>query len=290
MNNLINIPDYLYINLDINKLNKLQKLKLLLKGKIISRIFKLKSGKAFCLIMNFFHGKDGRIYYENNFYIKNTRNKKIFYPNKRISNIFIDYKLHLERFYKTYCLEKIKFQEGDLVIDCGANIGELYLALKEKNYKIKYIGFEPDNESFKSLELNTDDKNTELYKLALSDKEGVQKLYTDTEGGNTSLSPFNSEDIKEIETTTLDSIGFTNIKLIKIDGEGHEPEILKGLEKTLENIEYISIDHSNERGFDQEKTTVEVSNYLFSNNFQIVAVSPYRDISLFRNSSIEKNK
>ena len=35
MDNLINIPDYLYINLDLNTLTKLQKLKLVIKGKII---------------------------------------------------------------------------------------------------------------------------------------------------------------------------------------------------------------------------------------------------------------
>ena len=59
----------------------------------------------------------------------------MFYPNRRISNIFIDYKLHINKFFKTYCLDEINFQENDLVIDCGANIGELYLAFDEKKIK-----------------------------------------------------------------------------------------------------------------------------------------------------------
>ncbi len=286
MDNLINIPDYLYVNLDLNTLTKLQKLKLVIKGKIISIIFKLKSEKVFCLIMNFLHGKDGKIYFENNYYVKETVDREVFYPNRRISNIFIDYKLHIEKFYKTYCLEEIKFGDNDLVIDCGANVGELYLAFKEKKVNIRYVAFEPDKEVFKSLEQNTKDGDIGLYNVALSNKEGKQDLYTDTEGANTSLSPFDSKSVNQIKTITLDSLELKNIKLMKIEAEGHEPEVLIGMGKTLKNIEYISIDHSDERGFDQDKTTVEVFNYLLRNNFEVVAVSPYRDISLFKNSLI----
>ena len=286
MDNLINIPDYLYINLDLNTLTKLQKLKLVVKGKIISLIFKIKSEKVFCSIMNLLHGKDGKIYFENNYYVKETVDRKVFYPNRRISNIFIDYKLHIEKFYKTYCLEEIKFGDNDLVIDCGANVGELYLAFKEKKVNIRYVAFEPDKEVFKSLEQNTKDGDVGLYNVALSNKEGKQELYTDTEGANTSLSPFDSKSVNQIKTITLDSLELKNIKLMKIEAEGHEPEVLSGMGKTLKNIKYISIDHSDERGFDQDKTTVEVFNYLLRNNFEVVAVSPYRDISLFKNSLI----
>ena len=284
MKNLINIPDYLYINLDLNKLNNFQKVKLIIKGKLIGLIFKIKSENVFCLLMNLLHGKDGKIYFENNYYIKKTRDRKVFYPNRRISNIFIDYKLHIEKFFKTYCLDEINFQESDLVIDCGANIGELYLAFDEKKIKISYIAFEPDKKAFNSLEKNTKNTNQQLYNLALSDKNEKRNLYTDTDGGNTSLSEFESTSIEEIETKTLDSFNFKNIKLLKIDAEGHEPEVLTGLTETLKNVEYIAIDHSDERGFNQEKTTVEVFDFLYKNNFQVVAVSPYREISLFKNS------
>ena len=284
MKNLINIPDYLYINLDLNKLNNFQKVKLIIKGKLIGLIFRIKSENVFCLLMNLLHGKDGKIYFENNYFIKKTRDRTVFYPNRRISNIFIDYKLHIEKFFKTYCLDEINFQENDLVIDCGANIGELYLAFDEKKIKISYIAFEPDKKAFNSLEKNTKNTNQQLYNLALSDKNEKRNLYTDTDGGNTSLSEFESTSIEEIETKTLDSFNFKNIKLLKIDAEGHEPEVLTGLTETLKNVEYIAIDHSDERGFNQEKTTVEVFDFLYKNNFQVVAVSPYREISLFKNS------
>ena len=284
MKNLINIPDYLYINLDLNNLSNFQKAKLIIKGKLIALIFNIKSENLFCLIMNFLHGKDGKIYFENNYYVKKTKDRKVFYPNRRISNIFLDYQLHINKFFKTYCLDEINFQDNDLVIDCGANIGELYLALDEKKIKISYIAFEPDKKAFSSLEKNTKNANKQLYNLALSDKNEKQNLYTDTDGGNTSLSEFESTTIEEIDTKTLDSFNLKNIKLLKIDAEGHEPEVLTGLTETLKNVEYIAIDHSDERGFNQEKTTVEVFDFLYKNNFQVVAVSPYREISLFKNS------
>lgn len=284
MKNLINIPDYLYINLDLNNLSNFQKVKLIIKGKLIALIFSIKSENLFCLIMNFLHGKDGKIYFENNYYVKKTKDRKVFYPNRRISNIFIDYKLHINKFFKTYCLDEINFQDNDLVIDCGANIGELYLALDEKKIKISYVAFEPDKKAFSSLEKNTKNANKQLYNLALSDKNEKQNLYKDTDGGNTSLSEFESTTVEEIDTKTLDSFNLKNIKLLKIDAEGHEPEVLTGLTETLKNVEYIAIDHSDERGFNQEKTTVEVFDFLYKNNFQVVAVSPYREISLFKNS------
>ena len=78
MDNLINIPDYLYINLDLNTLTKLQKLKLVIKGKIISLIFKIKSEKVFCSTMNLLHGEDGKIYFENKSYYLSNYSFRIF--------------------------------------------------------------------------------------------------------------------------------------------------------------------------------------------------------------------
>ena len=63
--------------------------------------------------------------------------------------------------------------------------------LLKKRSKYRYA-FEPDKEVFKSLEQNTKDGDVELYNVALSNKEGIE-LYTDTEGANTSLSPFDSK-------------------------------------------------------------------------------------------------
>jgi hypothetical protein len=44
---------------------------------------------------------------------------------------------------KSYLLSEINFSPGDLVIDCGANMGDLLLYFTGISKSIKYVGFEP---------------------------------------------------------------------------------------------------------------------------------------------------
>ena len=113
----------------------------------------------------------------------------------------------------------------------------------------------------------------------------MQKIFIDSDGANSSLSYFGNNNSIEVETRTLDSFNFQNIKLLKLEAEGYEPEVLMGSLKTLKNIQYISVDYGNERGVEQESTKVEVTNYLFNNNFELVADSKNRKIGLFQNRS-----
>ena len=39
---------------------------------------------------------------------------------------------------------KILFSDGDLVIDCGANVGEINIALKLQGIYVNYFAFEPN--------------------------------------------------------------------------------------------------------------------------------------------------
>ena len=44
-----------------------------------------------------------------------------------------------------------------------------------------------------------------------------------------------------------DSFDFDDIKLIKLEAEGHELEILKGAMETLKNTKYITVDYGPEK-------------------------------------------
>jgi|APGre2960657444_1045066.scaffolds.fasta_scaffold40281_2 hypothetical protein len=81
----------------------------------------------------------------------------------------------------------------------------------------------------------------------------------------------------------LDSFINFKIKILKIEGEGAEPEIIYGYKEILNNIHYISADLGPERGFAQENTIAPVVNFLLKNNFVVVDKSLKRDIYLFRN-------
>ena len=68
---------------------------------------------------------------------------------------------------------------------------------------------------------------------------------------------------------TLDQIiddANDKIKLIKIEGTGSEPEILEGLKRNIEKVEYITVDASFERGVEKEHTVNQCANYLIQNN------------------------
>ena len=90
-----------------------------------------------------------------------------------------------------------------------------------------------------------------------------------------------------IETITLDSlIDRINkkIKLIKLEAEGSEPEILEGLSINLNLVEFITIDAGFERGLSQEQTLVPCLNYLTKNNFELIDFeSRGRVTALFKN-------
>ena len=50
-----------------------------------------------------------------------------------------------------YLIDKIDFQDEDIFIDCGANVGEL-IPYFYKNYpNLHYYAFEPDTEVFEAL-------------------------------------------------------------------------------------------------------------------------------------------
>ena len=116
------------------------------------------------------------------------------------------------------------------------------------------------------------------------------EFYLSDEFGDSSILPINNYTKKiTIETTTLDKEIDKikkKIKLIKIEAEGFEPEILQGLKKNLNYADYITIDCGFERGINQESTIAECSNYLIKNNFKMIDFNAPRIVTLFKNLDI----
>jgi len=285
---LINLPPFLIKDLEEGETKGLNLVILIIKGKFLSFVINNTKQKLFCYIINFFFKKDGKIEYRDNFYIKETINgEKIYFPNKRILRIVKNLNSHLQRLYSSYCLDDIQFSSGDVIVDCGANVGELNLAFKFKGKDIEYIAFEPDYETFKCLQINSSRHKNSIHNVALSDTDGKTTLYLDSDGGNSSVVDFGSEQKVEVLSSRLDSMKIkNNIKLLKIEAEGFEPEVLIGGLNTLKSIEYISIDFGAERGISQEMTIVDCNKLLYNNNFELISFSEYRLIGLYRNSNI----
>tara|TARA_A100000164_G_C21720515_1_gene682670 strand:+ start:56 stop:790 length:735 start_codon:yes stop_codon:yes gene_type:complete len=242
--------------------------------------------------MNLFFRKNSKIKYDKktDIYFKQlTKELKISYPNKRITRVIQKYHtFFFEKLFKTYCLDQISFEKGDTVIDCGANVGEINFSFYLNEIQINYIGIEPDIDTFVCLEKNKIKEEDKFYQIALSNKSGKQMLYLDSVGGNSSLEYFGKNDQISVNTMTLDSLNIMEkIKLLKVEAEGHEPEVLEGSMKTLEKTQYVSVDFGFERGVEQTNTVKAVNHLLTNNGFVLKDISKYRMIGLYENLKLE---
>tara|TARA_B100001989_G_scaffold237323_1_gene199893 strand:- start:583 stop:1446 length:864 start_codon:yes stop_codon:yes gene_type:complete len=278
---LIKIPAFMTKFIDIHNLGFLKKVFLILKGKLTISVLRLNSKKIICFYFNNFFSFNGKLTYDDNFFIKVVDREKIYYPNNRVTRILINQDEFLEHLFDSYLLKNIEFRNKDLVIDCGSNVGELFLAFKNKSIDINYCGVEPDKNAFYCLNQNTNAKNLNL---CLSNSDGKVEFYIDEIGANSSVHESSTTEKKEIiESITLNR-AFKNkkIKLLKIDAEGHELEVLQGGSKIINNVEYISVDCGPERGVEQNTTFINVNKFLLNYNFQLIDINKERLIALYK--------
>ncbi|MDX1692370.1 MAG: FkbM family methyltransferase [Ketobacteraceae bacterium] len=187
----------------------------------------------------------------------------------------------------TYLLEAIEFHEGDLVIDCGANVGDLKLWFTHRNLPVTYMAFEPSPLEFACLEKNVAPGTA--HHCGLWKEDGNLTFYVSSQGADSSLiEPAEYDDVIHVTTRRLADFVDGPVKLLKLEAEGAEPEILLGVEEKLEQIEYISADLGYERGVRSESTFVPVTNYLLSRGFEMVDISRQRMVALYRNTSVSR--
>lgn len=251
--------------------------------------FTVKFNKNFyCFFFNiysFLFGIKTKIKYASTYYFLEENNKswRFYHRHQGLmaySNGLFKRGLQLR---KEYLIEKINFYNGDEIIDCGANNGDFFLSFDKK---INYTGLEPSKIEYSNLNYNI--KNQTLINKALWKKSNSYlNFFVSGELADNSLIKIsNYEETQKVSTITLDDIIdiiSKKIKLVKIEAEGAEPEVLTGLKKNLNKVEYITIDCGFERGLKKESTLVECVNYLLENNFKILDFSNNRVVVLFKN-------
>lgn len=139
-------------------------------------------------------------------------------------------------------------REGDIVLDIGANVGYYTLiAAKLVGEKGRVYAFEPEPVNFEILGQNVKlhgFQNVVLEQKAVSDENGSIKLYLDelNKGHHRIYQTEQNRSSIDVEAVTLDDY-FSNytgkIDFVKIDTEGAEVVILKGMEKILNENENI---------------------------------------------------
>lgn len=190
--------------------------------------------------------------------------------------------------FLSYCLDQINFNKNDIVVDCGANSGDLFIELKKYIKSKNYIAIEPNPEDFRSLNINC--KGARLINKALGKTNSTSKFFINTTLADSSIiEPIKYDKVIDIEVVRLDYLmdllKINSIKLLKVEAEGYEPEILKGAKSIFENIEYIAIDGGFERGKKAEQTFTLSSNLLINNNFEMIDIGRKNLRALFKKKS-----
>lgn len=257
----------------------------------ISKFICKKKGKKFEILINLYLSfyslfnktEKIKVKFDNpNYFIIDEKKKYKFFPLERIEFYQKGLSHRGKSLKDGYLLNNIKFQDNDIIIDIGANNGDFYLCFKEK---IIYYGYEPSPVVFLNLQYNV--KNQNIYNLGLSNiKQNNIEFYLKDESGDSTFLPIKDYSKKIlVNTSTLDEeIEKIQkpIKLIKLEAEGFEPNILYGLKKKINFVEYITIDCGFE-GIDENSTISECCNYLIKNNFKMLDFNSPRIFALFKN-------
>ena len=207
-----------------------------------------------------------------------------------ITLIFFDY-FHKKKIIKF--LKKSNIFSINTFLDIGAHKGES-IDFFSKNLNIKKIySFEASLSNFEILKKKyKNNNNIVLENIALSSSISELKFNQCDESSSSTFSSINTESkylqkkmkflnvskleiffkTIKIKTNTLDNYlknkNISVIDLIKLDTEGHEFQILKGLEKNLKNVKTIIFEHHYDNMLKKNYTFNDINQYLKKNYFK----------------------
>lgn len=200
-----------------------------------------------------------------------------------------------------YWENDLVIKEGDCIFDVGANIGLFSLFVNQMNPQAKIYAFEPIEQIFKVLKNNIclySLKNISLFNYGLSSENNPKKTFTfyPNMAGNSTTKPehmliapgantitsTNSQIVEnlfedffqekqqvtcQIRTlsSVIDELSIPAIDLLKIDVEGEEYEVLRGIkDKDWSKIKQIVAEVH-----DQDKRLEKITNLLISYGFKV---------------------
>jgi len=166
-----------------------------------------------------------------NYYIEMDGHKFLTSPEGRVHEIMFDYVAHMlqQRIWEPQTTEMAKntIKPGDVAIDVGASVGYftlLFARLVGSTGKV--VAFEPTEDQFEVLKHNVqvngyEDRVLLVNASAWDKNEPVETPHLGKMG--TGVVP---DDV-------LEKVGITEVNFIKSDTDGFEPNVLRGLERTI---------------------------------------------------------
>ena len=214
--------------------------------------------------------------------IEKKNPKFVIFNQDYVSNdILIDgfYEIKELKILRKWLKKKIKF---GVALDVGAYIGNHSLFFSK--YFKKVISFEPNPDSFELLKLNVKEKkNIKIFNYGLSNKKSTKNFYSYYSNyGGSSVIKNERIPYKKFKATfnKFDQLNIRErIDLVKIDVEGDELNVLKGLEKTLGKFSPIVLFESQKK--DIVNGSSKVINFLKSKKY-----NKFYSIENFKNTNV----
>lgn len=229
--------------------------------------------------------------------------KYLFNPLKMFNNLTIDtlydgdikIKLHLKDWiqqqiyftdyfdYKGIKFLKHTLKEGDVFFDVGTNIGSYSLvASKIVGNSGKVYSFEPVTKTLKKLTETVERNNfnnIQIEKKIVSDKNESINIYASPDnntGMSSIIKKFDNVEPESVPSVILDEYiinqKIKTIALVKIDVEGAEFHVLKGMKNILTNIKPILfIEIINDNLETTSITSQEIIDFILNFNYSIYA-------------------
>ncbi len=192
-------------------------------------------------------------------------------------------------------LKREKLRNLEIFFDVGGHYGET-IVLFNKHFKINNIFcFEASPINYLVLKKKIKKLNNskiKLYNFALGDKQGETEFNQAFETQSSTLLKINNdskyldrkrkilslkgdryfEKTFKINMIKLKSFirenSITKIDFLKIDTEGYDFNVIKGLEDDISKVKYIYFEHHFHDMFKKEHKFSDINNYLKKNNFE----------------------
>lgn len=183
-----------------------------------------------------------------------------------------------------------KYLKKDMnVLDCGSNIG--FYPIYQRNIignNSKIFCFEPDDRNYELLKKNIDSfdksQNTFIYKKGLAENNEEKNIIITDESNLNTISTGNDEkffskykvnELKKIECISIDSFIAqinTNIDFIRMDIEGYEVEVLRGMRNTLSKMKPRILIEIHPHFYDKQRDFSSELIFLFNQGYSVRAL------------------